>query len=148
MSSTAYFAEIYPDPFLRRIVLASGALLALVGVPLIITLPVAPELRAAAVMAWLALVASELSRVRRAWHACQALRFSADGTVAVLIPGQVWQPARLLSGGILLRRVGWIRLSVALPTGRKLVLGELLRGDCRNGADWRRLHVIWRHIGA
>ena len=80
MSSTAYFAEIYPDPFLRRIVLASGALLALVGVPLIITLPVAPELRAAAVMTWLALAVNELSRVRRAWHACQALRFSADGT--------------------------------------------------------------------
>ncbi len=148
MSSTAYFAEIYPDPFLRRIVLVSGALLALVGVPLIITLPVAPELRAAVVMTWLALAANELSRVRRAWYACQALRFSADGTVAVLMPGQLWQPARLLSGGILLRSVGWIRLSVALPTGRKFVLGELLRGDCRNGADWRRFHVIWRHIGA
>jgi len=133
---------------LRRIVLASGALLASVGIPLIIILPVALELRAAGVMMWLIIAARELSRVRCAWHACQALRFSADGTVSVLLPGQVWQPARLLSGGILLRKVGWIRLSVALPTGRKLVLGELLRGDCRNGPDWRRLHVIWRHIGA
>jgi len=148
VSSTAYFAKIYPDPFLRRIVLASGALLALVGIPLLVILPVAPELRAAGVITWLALAANELSRVRCAWHACQALRFSADGTVTVLMPGQDWQPARPLSGGILLRRVGWIRLSVALPTGRKLVLGELLRGDCRHGPDWRRLHVIWRHIGA
>jgi len=123
-------------------------LLALAGVPLIIILPVEAILRAAAVILWLTLAAIELSRLRYAWHVCHALRFSADGTVFVLMPGQTWQPACLLSGGILLRRLGWIRLSVALPTGRKLVLGEFLRGDCREDADWRRLHVIWRHIGA
>jgi len=49
---------------------------------------------------------------------------------------------------VLLRKVGWIRLSFELPTGRKLILGELLRGDGRRGEDWRRLQVIWRHIGA
>jgi len=148
VSSTAYFAEIHPDPFLRRIVLASGVLLALAGIPLILILPVVPSLGAVAVVTWLALMASELARVRRAWHVCHALRFSTDGTVTVLMPGQAWQPASLLSGGILLRKAGWVRLSVALPAGRKIVLGEFLRGDCRKSADWRRLQVIWRHIGA
>ena len=148
MSSNAYLAEISPDPYLRRVVLASGALLALAGVPLIIVLPVDSVLRVAALLLWLALAVQELSRVRSAWYVCHALRFSADGTVAVLIPGQTWQPARLLSGGIVLRKLGWIRLSVRLPTGQKLVLGELLCGDSRKSADWRRLHVIWRHIGA
>ena len=148
MSSNAYLAKISPDPYLRRIVLASGALLALAGVPLIIVLPVDPVLRAAALLLWLALAVQELSRVRAAWYLCHALRFSADGAVAVLMSGQTWQPAHLLSGGILLRKLGWIRLSVRLPTGQKLVLGELLRGDSRKSADWRRLHVIWRHVGA
>jgi len=148
VSSNAYLAETRPDPYLRRVVLASGALLALAGVPLIIVLPVASELRVAALLLWLALAVQELTRVRSAWHVCHALRFSADGTVVVLMPGQIWQPACLLSGGILLRKIGWIRLSVALPTGQTLVLGELLCGDSRESADWRRLHVIWRHVGA
>jgi len=148
VSSTAYFAEIRPDPVLRRIVLASGVALALVGVPLIRILPIALEIRAIAVIIWAALAVRELSRARLAWNTCQALRFFADGTIAVLAPGQIWRPAVLLSGGVLLRKMGWIRLSFELPTGRKLILGELLRGDGRRGTDWRRLQVIWRHIGA
>lgn len=148
MSSTAYFAEIRPDPFLRRIVLISGAVLALAGIPLILMLPVSPGSRAVAAVVWLAMMASELSRARRAWYSCHALRFFADGTVLVLVAGLSWQPATLLSGGILLRQLGWIRLSFTLPSGRKLVLGECLRGDGHKNADWRRLQVIWRHVGA
>ena len=148
MSSTAYFAEIHPDPVLRRIVLVSGVASAVVGLPLVLVLPVAAETRAVAALLWLALVASELSRSRRAWKSCHAMRFFADGTVTVLTPGESWQPATLLAGSVLLRKLGWIRLSVALPAGRKLVLGEFLRGDGRESADWRRLQVVWRHIGA
>jgi len=148
VSSNAYYAEISPDPCLRRIVLASGVLLALAGIPLIITLPVALSVRVAAVGVWLALAITETIRGRRAWHTCHALRFFPGGAVAVLLPGPNWQPARLVSGGILLRKMGWIRLEVALPNGRKQVLGELLRGNCRKSDDWRRLQVIWRHIGA
>lgn len=148
MSSTAYFAEIRPDPMLRRIVLASGAVLALAGIPLILILPVAPALRALSVSVWLVMMAIELSRARRAWYACHALRFFADGTVVVLNPERIWQPATLISGSVLLRNLGWIRLSVALPSGKRLVLGECLRGDGSESADWRRLQVIWRHVGA
>ncbi len=148
MSSNAYYAEISPDPVLRRIVLASGVLLALAGIPLIITLPVALSVRVAAVGAWLALAIAETIRGRRGWNTCHALRFFPDGAVAVLLPGPRWQPARLVSGGILLRKTGWIRLEVTLPNGRKQVIGELLRGDSRKSDDWRRFHVIWRHIGA
>lgn len=148
MSSTVYFAEILPDPVLRRIVLASGVVLALAGVPLIQVLPVAAEVRATATLLWLAFVASELTRARLAWVSCHAVRFFTDGSVAVLIPDQNWRPATLLAGGVLLQRLGWIRLSVVLPNGRNLVLGEFVCGDSRKSADWRRLQVIWRHIGA
>jgi len=119
-----------------------------VGLPLVLVLPVAAETGGVAALLWLALVASELSRSRRAWKSCHAMRFFADGTVTVLTPGESWQPATLLAGSVLLRKLGWIRLSVALPAGRKLVLGEFLRGDGRESADWRRLQVVWRHIGA
>lgn len=148
MSSTVYFAEIHPDPLLRRIVLASGLGLALAGLPLILILPVPLALRVIGSIVWLTVAASELARTRLAWNACQAMRFFADGTIDVLIPGQVWQRASLLSGGVLLRELGWIRLGVTLPAGQKLVLGEFLRGNSRESADWRRLQVIWRHIGA
>ena len=148
MSSTAYFAEIRPDALLRRIVLASGLALALAGLPLILILRVPLEIRIIGSIVWLGSAASELARLRRAWNSCQAMRFFADGTIEVLIPGQIWQPASLLPGGVLLRQLGWIRLSVTLPTGQKLVLGEFLRGNGRESPDWRRLQVIWRHIGA
>ena len=148
MSSNAYYAEVFPDPFLRRIVLASSVVLAIAGVPMIVILPIAPFARVVAVLLWLASTAWEITRLRRAWNICHGLRFSADGAVSISLPGQAWHPARLISGGILLRKTGWIRLEVALPDGRKAVFGELLRGDCRESDDWRRLQVIWRHIGA
>lgn len=148
MSSTAFSAEIRPDPFLRRIVLASGTGLTLLGSFLILVLPVHPVLWLAGSIAWLVLAAFELRGLRRAWRICHVIRFHADGSVVVLSPGQDWRPARLLPGGILLRRAGWIRLLLVSPGGKKRVLGELIRGDSRRSADWRRLQVIWRHIGA
>ena len=148
MSSNAYYAEVLPDPFLRRIVLATGVVLALAGIPLIVVLPIAPSLRIAAVVFWLGTTAWEIAGMRRAWNVCHGMRFFTDGAVAVCSPGREWRPGQLVSGGILLRKMGWIRLKVALPDGRKTVLGELLRGNCRESDDWRRLHVIWRHIGA
>ena len=148
MSSNAYYAEVSPDPFLRRIVLAISVVLALSGIPLILILPVAPLLRVVAVLGWLASTVREISRLRRAWNASQGMRFFTDGTVFVHLPGQVWHPARLISGGFLLRKTAWIRLEVVLPDGSRAILGELLRGDCRESHDWRRLQVIWRHIGA
>jgi len=148
VSSNAYYAEVSPDPFLRRLVLTTSVVLALAGVPLILILPVTPTLRLVAVLIWLASTVWEITRLRRAWNTSQGLRFFADGTVAVHLPGQAWYPARLLSGGFLLRKTGWIRLEVVLPGGGKAILGEPLRGDCRESHDWRRLQVIWRHIGA
>jgi len=62
-------------------------------------------------------------------------RLDADGN---------WHPARLLPGSMLLRRVGWIRWDDGC--GRQYA--ELLRGRSRESDDWRRLQVIWRHIGA
>jgi len=144
VSSTAYFAEITPEPFLRRIVLWSGVTLALAACLIILGLPVAAWLRLAGCGLWAAMAARELRQLRRAWRACRRLRFLAGGAIELLEADGQWHAASLESGSVLLRKTGWIRLRNRRG-GRH---GELLRGDARSSPDWRRLQVIWRHVGA
>lgn len=144
MSSTGYCAEIRPEPFLRRVVFASGIVLAAAGIPLLIILPLDLAETLFACHAWCAWCAWELIGLRRGQRACHALRIASDGTVSVQGPGGQWKSGRLLPGSILLRHVGWLRISIG--TGR--AGGELVRGHCREGQDWRRLQVIWQHVGA
>lgn len=144
MSSTVYSAEFQPDPILRRVVLWSGVALALAGVPAIAMLPGHAGLRLAAIALWITWSIRDLVLLRRSWDACRGLRVADDGTVHVLDAGGEWRPACLESGGIMLRHWAWIRIR---PAGGR-VFAEPLRGRCEQGQDWRRLQVIWRHVGA
>jgi len=144
VSSTTYSAELYPDAGLRRIVLWSGGLLGLVGVVLILSTRLPAVLLIAASVAWLLLSGWELRRIRHGYARCRRLRLSAGGELSRLDGDGNWQQARLLPGSVLLRRVGWIRWDD--ECGQPYA--ELLRGRCRESDDWRRLQVIWRHIGA
>ncbi len=144
MSSNAYYAELQPDPVLRRLVWWSGACLGGAGVFACAYLPLPAAARVAAALAWGAGSLRELTHLRRAWAGCLALRVRADGAAAVRGIDGAWQPAALLDGGILLRRAGWLRLRA----GPGRVWAEPVRGACRNSHDWRRLQVIWRHVGA
>ena len=144
MLSTEYSAEISPEPCLRRIVLVSGVLLALAGNLLIIFMPLPVTLRVFGVALWSFSALRELVLLRRAWAGCIALRFVADGEVEILGPDFEWHPAQLVSGSILLRSMGWLRVrTIAGP-----VVAELVRADRQPCPDWRRLQVIWRHVGA
>ncbi|MCG8371389.1 MAG: hypothetical protein MJA32_12860 [Proteobacteria bacterium] len=129
---------------MRRLVLSSGAVLGIAGCLLVASFPTGWAWRAVASLAWCASVARELWLVHRAWQGCRKLRFSADGEVAILGAGGEWRPARLVSGGVLLSRLGWLRLQAAGGP----VFAEFVRGERRRDRDWRRLHVIWRHFGA
>ena len=60
------------------------------------------------------------------------------------VVGGEWRTASLLSGSLVLPGVAWLRISV----GTGPAYGELLTGNPRKNEDWRRLLVIWRHIGA
>ncbi|RZV35224.1 MAG: hypothetical protein EX272_10980 [Chromatiales bacterium] len=144
MSSIAYFAEITPEPLLRRIVLWSGVTFALMGCLIILSLPVAVWLRLAGCGLWAVMTGRELRQLRRAWRVCRRLRFDADGDVELLEADGQWHAARLEAGSLLLQKAGWMRLQ-SRHGGRH---GELLRGDVRSSPDWRRLQVIWRHVGA
>jgi hypothetical protein len=125
-------------------VLCSGAVLGVLGVIAAVTLPWPLPWRVAVTVFWAGPAAWELVRLHRAWHGCLALRVLADGSAAVLGRDGRWQPVTLLADGVLLRRWGWIRLRMA--SGR--VFAEPVRGSCRKSHDWRRLQVIWRHVGA
>jgi hypothetical protein len=129
---------------LRQFVILSGALLGTVGIALIFVLPLHRAVSSIAGCAWFACCGWELLRISRGYALCRRLRVSADGEVLLLDPNDDWQAARLLPGSVLLRRIGWIR--VETRSGHRFA--ELIRGSCRESVDWRRLQVIWRHVGA
>ena len=144
MPSNAYFAEFRPDPALRRFVQWSVVAIALVGAVVIGLLEAPPALRLCGAAAWMAIVGVQLRVLRHGWSSCLALRVYADGGVTALGPAGEWTPGRLEPDGVLLRRWGWIRLRTR--EGRPFA--EPLRGACRESREWRRLQVVWRHIGA
>jgi hypothetical protein len=142
--STEYSAEISPDPLLRKIVLVAGALLGVVGSLLIVSLPLSTVLRVLGVILWSLITLRELAELRRAWARCIGLKFIANGEVEILDFDHEWHPAQLVTGSILLRSTGWLRLKTAAGH----VFAEPVRTEHQQLGDWRRLQVIWRHVGA
>lgn len=144
MSSSGFSAEFPADLHLRCAVLLSGGTLGALGLLVIMLLPVHVSLRIACAVAWAVASGIEHLRLRRAYSRYVGLRVCHDGAVYVQNRGGGWEAARLLPGSLLLRRTAWIRVQ----SERGEVFAELLRGECRRSVNWRRLHVIWRHIGA
>ena len=144
MSSNAYVAELQPAPGLRRVVLLSGSALCLIGLLLISGMPVHLAVMIPGMLAWLSFAVWEIARLARGYDDCIRLRFGIDGYLRYLDHDGRWREGRLLRGSVVLSRLAWIRFETV---GGNCV-SELLRGDCRASHDWRRLQVIWRHIGA
>ena len=144
MASNAYSAELQVDPTLRRIVILSGTGLLLAGVAAVMTLPVPPAQRVVAALLWAAWCAWSIWRLNGRWRTYVALRVSADRRVTLCDRNGEWRDATLVPGSILLQDWGWIRLR----TGGGPAFAEPLRAARQNRRDWRRLQVIWRHIGA
>ena len=143
MSSSKYFADLPPDPRLRRLVQLSGIVLAMLGVLLVLTLPLRPMATIPSAGAWLSFCVREFILLRRGFALCCRIRIMADGALRVLGPDGNWRVARLASGTVVLRRYAWIRCRI--EAGQ--YCAELVRGNCRQSHDWRRLQVIWRHVG-
>ena len=144
MSSNSYSASLTPDPWLRIVVLTSGRLLIAAGLALLLTLAIDVVLRAAGCLVWVVIGRFELRRLTQGFEACRVIRIDSSGEITILDSDDNWVPARLLTGSVLLRKLGWMRLQ---DQSGQIIL-ELIRGDARQSQDWRRLQVIWRHIGA
>jgi hypothetical protein len=127
-------------------VLCSGVLLALAGLVLVPLLPFATVPQAVLAVVWLCLSGRECLAFWRGYAGGGALRIAADGQVLRQCHERHggWQPARLCPGSVVLPRVAWLRID---PPGAR-PYAELVRAERQESEEWRRLQVIWRHIGA
>jgi len=114
------------------------------GLVLILVLDFDVVVRGVACCAWFVSGRLELARIAQGFESCAAIRISPGGEFAVLDDDQEWQPGALQAGSMVLRNFAWLRLKTA--NGAMIV--EPLRGCARENPEWRRLQVIWRHIGA
>ena len=121
-----------------------GVALAAAGILLIATLPVAPWLRAAAAAGWLLYARRDLAGLLRGYGRYRRVAIDQDRRLRLLDTDGSWLDARALPGSVVLRRCAWLRIRD--HTG--LVYAEPLTGSCRGNPEWRRLQVIWRHVGA
>jgi len=144
VSSSTYSAELEPDTVLRAFVVLSGIGLSVIGVLLILLLPLHPVARVVGSGAWLYASWWEIATLVRGFTCCGRLQMAVGGLLTYLDRNGHWCGARLLPGSAVLPRLAWIRYET--EGGHRSA--ELLRGNCRESGDWRRLQVIWRHIGA
>ena len=142
--SKSYSAVIVPDRRLRRLVLLSGAVLCLAGLGFVPLLPVSVGLQTLLATVWLALSGYQWHAMWAGYARSSCLRIAADGGVERQCRNGAWEPARLCVGSVVLPRLAWLRIE----SGGKGVYAELVSGKMRDSEDWRRLQVIWRHIGA
>lgn len=143
MSSSKFSTELTPDPRLRRVVIIAALTTLLLGLTTILTSSTNPLLRVVAAACWLAFSCRELLVISAAYKHCRRIRVSSGGAVEIVGQEGSWRAATLQSGSVVLSELAWLRIET--DDGRKVV--ELLRGNCRKNKEWRRLQVIWRHLG-
>lgn len=113
------------------------------GVSIILSLPIDALLCAAAAIIWCVFTLAEILQLTRMHKRFSSLRVYADGTAELCRTDGAWQAAVITHGSLVLPRVAWLR--VRLREGG--CYRVLLRGDSRESKQWRRLQVIWRHLG-
>jgi len=128
---------------LRRVVLSAGLAASGIGVLVVVTLDVGALWRCLAVLAWIGWSARELRVIADGYKRFGRIRIDSEGNVELLIGEGDWVAARLLSGSVVLEKYAWLRIKPR--NGRRYA--EFIRGDTREDETWRRLQVIWRHLG-
>jgi len=115
----------------------------IMGAVVILGLPIDARIGAAAVSLWCLIGGAELRFISSAHKRFSRIRIFSDGDFELLDRNGNWQTAKRASGCVVLPRLAWLRLQPA--NGR--CYRELVRGDSRESKQWRRLQVIWRHLG-
>ena len=142
MSSSVFVAEIRTSSALRCAVVTSGLLLTAVAVVCSAWLPVTTVGKGLLVATSAGFGIREIAGLRRAYMSYRYIRVWPGGSVELISASGTAIAAELLPGSVLLARLGWLRLRSM--SGRRFA--ELVNGDARRSKDWRRLHVIWRHL--
>ena len=115
-----------------------------IGLAVIVFMSVSLTLRLVTGAGWLWLGSSQLFNAWRAFTLVCRIRLHADGSAEIGDPSGAWRCATLGRGSVVLERVAWLRFDV--DGGSQIA--ELLTGNPRKNKDWRRLQVIWRHLGS
>jgi hypothetical protein len=144
VSSPTYSTEIQPDSRLRCIVLLCGTVALLAGLVLLLTLRLPLPWRALAAAAWLAENSRQLLVIANGYKRCRRLRIDQTGAVTLQDPDGCWFPATFRPGSVVLADVAWLRFKG--DDGQQFA--ELISAKNAGNESWRRLQVIWRHIGA
>ncbi len=129
---------------MRRIVVAAAWVAMSLGIVTIVSLPIDGLLRVAGSSIWLTGMGVELIVISSAYKQFGRIRMYSDGRIELRNNDGHWQTATIGNGSIVLRKLAWLRLKPA-SGGR---YHELLRRNSLQSEQWRRLQVIWRHLGA
>ena len=129
---------------MRQIVIASSWAAMLTGLIVIISLPIDGWIRAAGISIWLIAMGAELRVISSAHKRFRRIRMHSDGQVELQDNEGHWQTATIANGSVVTQKLAWMRLKPA--TGARY--HELLRRNALESEQWRRLQVIWRHLGA
>ncbi len=147
MSSGAYVAELRPEAAMRRVLAASALLAYLLGIAAIFALPIGGRLGAFGAAVWSLFAGAHWLLISSAHKRYRRVRIHSDGTAQLLDNGGEWHSAIICKECIVLSTIAWLKLKSAQGGNYyELVRGES-RGNSRENQQWRRLQVIWRHLG-
>lgn len=116
----------------------------LAGAAVLLAMPVAWKWRLAACCLWILVSGRELSHIASGYKHYQGIRIDSNGDTALLTQDGERLPVQLLAGSIVLPSLAWLRFKD--QRGRRRA--ELIACKCPENKAWRRLQVIWRHLGA
>jgi hypothetical protein len=114
------------------------------GIGAIAGLPIEAYGRIFAIVLWTAVSVRDLWVVASGFRRCSRIRIEHTGKLYVDSADNCCSAATLSAGSIVLWQFAWLRFCA--EDGRRHV--ELIRRKTAQRKEWRRLQVIWRHIGA
>ena len=144
MSSSTFSTELRPEPRLRWLVVLSGVGMLLLGLVVISSMSAGVAVRVPGALAWLGVGGYQLHRLVRCYQLCRRIRINEDGSAEIATAGGAWRVAELQTGSVVLQRIAWLRIDA----GGRRKFAELFVGNCRENESWRRLQIIWRHLGS
>lgn len=115
----------------------------MLGLLIILALPINAIARAAAAISWCFLAAVDVASLAAMHKRFSRLRIYPDGTAELRQSDGDWQAAVITHGSLVLPGIAWLRLR--LRDGG--YYRGLVRGSSCESKQWRRLQVIWRHLG-
>ena len=114
------------------------------GIWTVSNLAISAELRWLGGAGWVFAVLARSGIVLASQLRYPTVKIHADGSALLKDAHGDWYPATMSSNCLVLANFAWLDLEMADKTR----YSGLVRGKSRESQQWRRLQVIWRHIGA